>query len=78
MAMKVLNGLPERYGSLIKALGALGDEKQFGSDIVKNSLFQAEKRINQCIESPLKISQEDALSTTQREIKRLEWNFRDN
>ena len=33
--MALYSGLPERYGSLISELEALGDERQFTSEFVK-------------------------------------------
>ncbi len=41
MAMAVLNGLPERFNSLISALDALGNEDEaFSLDFVKRRYFK--------------------------------------
>ncbi len=46
MAMAVLNGLPERFNSLISELDALGNEDEaFSLDFVKSRLLQEEQRI---------------------------------
>ena len=45
MAMAVLNGLPPRYGAIITALDAIGDEDpSFTLDKVRSRLLQEEKR----------------------------------
>ena len=47
MALAVLNGLPERFGSLISALDALGnDDDTFSLDLVKSRLLQEEQRMD--------------------------------
>ena len=51
MAMALLNGLLERYDSLISALDTLGDEKKFTFEFVKSRLFQEVQRIHQRIGS---------------------------
>ena len=65
MAMALLNGLPERYDSLISALDALGDEKTFTFEFVKSRLLQEEQRTQQRIEASLQKSEESALLSTQ-------------
>lgn len=44
VAMAVLNGLPAKYGNIITALDALGDNSTFTLEFVKSRLLQEEQR----------------------------------
>lgn len=62
VAMEVLNGLPDRFESLISAMDALGNEyKTFTLDLVKRRLLQEEQRINMGTESVIVKSEAAAL-----------------
>ena len=63
--MAFLNGLPERFGSLIRALDALGDEKTFTFEFVKSRLLQEEQRNKKRFEDSLKKSSDKVLVPTQ-------------
>jgi len=44
VAMAVLNGLPAKFGNIITALDALGDERSLSLELVKSRLLQEEQR----------------------------------
>lgn len=67
MAMAVLNGLPDRFHSLIVALDALGNEqKDFGLDYVKSRLLQEEQRASMNGSGVAKSTQSALLSSQLR------------
>ncbi len=50
-AMAFLNGIPERFSTLISALDALGTEDFFGFDFVTSKALQKEARLDSRVES---------------------------
>ncbi len=63
--MAVLNGLPERFNSLISALDALGNEDEaFSLDFVKSRLLQEEQRIEMRTRASSTKSETSALFST--------------
>ena len=65
MAMALLNGLPDRFDSLISALDALGnDDKLFTFEFVKSRCVQEEQRHTQRDIDAHNMSETDALLTS--------------
>eukprot|EP00171_Calliarthron_tuberculosum_P023184 IDg23184t1 len=62
MAMALLNGLPDRFDSLISALDALGNEdKIFTFEFVKSRLLQEEQRADMRVQTSIVKSEAAAL-----------------
>ena len=55
MAMALLNGLPERFDSLMSELDALGDKKTFIFGSLRAAYFRKNKEISNELKPPSKI-----------------------
>lgn len=65
MAMAVLNGLPDRFDSLICALDALGnDDESFSLDFVKKRVLQEEQRMKTRTDGVVAKAETEALVTS--------------